>query len=38
MAVLDDFLTGADAGGSSADIAQQLTERGGVPVIVPGAS
>ena len=36
MAIVDEFLAaGPDTGGSSSTIAQQLTERSGVPVTVP---
>ena len=38
MAVLDELLAGpGHPGETSAALAQQLTERGGVPVLVPGA-
>ncbi len=36
MAALDEFLSGDEAAaGSSSEIAQQLHDRGGIPVIVP---
>ena len=38
MAVLEEFLTGpGQPGETSESLAQQLSERGGVPVLVPGA-
>lgn len=38
MAVLDEFLTGPDQPGETSEsLAQQFSERGGVPVLVPGA-
>ena len=38
MAVLDEFLAGpGQPGETSESLAQQLTERGGVPILVPGA-
>jgi hypothetical protein len=38
MAALDEFLAGpGQQGETSASLAQQLTERGGVPILVPGA-
>jgi len=38
LAVLDEFLAGpGQPGETSKSLAQQLTERGGVPILVPGA-
>lgn len=36
MAILDEFLASADPSHSSTDIAKELTERTGVPHLVPG--
>ena len=37
MAVLDEFLGAGRPGETAESLAQQLSERGGVPILVPGA-